>query len=253
VLRNLLKTDVELEAPTTLEDAMALARTYEQRLHMGNDPALCSHQRSSGRAGAAAKPLALPSPAIAMTPPPPRLKRLTSEEMTAKRERGECYNCTEKFSREHLKVCPMKGIYLLPMEDAPVAEVETGEDPLISLNAIMGISSVDTMQLDVCVEGDTLRALVDSGSTHSFISVAAASRLHLDPLPRLSLSIKVANGDCVATTGVCRAARIFINIEEFVVDLFVIPLDGFNMVLDVHWLRTLGPILWDFVRACMSC
>jgi hypothetical protein len=30
-LCNLLKTDVELEAPATLEDALALARTYEQR------------------------------------------------------------------------------------------------------------------------------------------------------------------------------------------------------------------------------
>jgi hypothetical protein len=30
-LRNPLKTDVELEHPATLEDAMALARAYEQR------------------------------------------------------------------------------------------------------------------------------------------------------------------------------------------------------------------------------
>jgi hypothetical protein len=34
-LHNPLKTDVVLEALTTLEDAMALARTYEQRLQMG--------------------------------------------------------------------------------------------------------------------------------------------------------------------------------------------------------------------------
>jgi hypothetical protein len=36
-------------------------------------------------------------------------------------------------------------------------------------------------------------------------------------------------------------------------DLFVIPLDGHEMVLGVQWLRTLGPILWDFNRAHMSC
>jgi hypothetical protein len=33
-LRNPLKTNIKLEA-STLEDAMALARTYEQRLQMG--------------------------------------------------------------------------------------------------------------------------------------------------------------------------------------------------------------------------
>jgi hypothetical protein len=37
-LRDPLKTDVELEQPTTLEEAMALARAYEQRLAMPADP-----------------------------------------------------------------------------------------------------------------------------------------------------------------------------------------------------------------------
>jgi hypothetical protein len=31
-------------------------------------------------------------------------------EIAAKRERSVCYNCAEKFSQEHLKVCPMKGL-----------------------------------------------------------------------------------------------------------------------------------------------
>jgi hypothetical protein len=47
-------------------------------------------------------------------------------------------------------------------------------------------------------------------------------------------------------------AEVFINNEEFVLDFFVIPLVGYEMVLGVHWLRTLGPILWDFGRAQMS-
>jgi hypothetical protein len=34
-LRNPLKTDIKLEASATLEDAMALARTYEQRYRWG--------------------------------------------------------------------------------------------------------------------------------------------------------------------------------------------------------------------------
>jgi hypothetical protein len=35
--------------------------------------------------------------------------------------------------------------------------------------------------------------------------------------------------------------------------LFVILLDGFDMVLGVQWVRSLGPILWDFDRCRMSC
>jgi hypothetical protein len=75
----------------------------------------------------------------------PRFKRLTPAEMVAKRERGECYNCTEKFSREHLKVCPVKGAFLLQMEEDDLSMEETEADPLISLNAITGISQAETL------------------------------------------------------------------------------------------------------------
>jgi hypothetical protein len=57
----------------------------------------------------------------------------------------------------------------------------------------------------------------------------------------------------VASASVCPNVKFFIDSKEFVLDLFVIPLAGYEMVLGVQWLRTLGPILWDFTRARMSC
>jgi hypothetical protein len=62
----------------------------------------------------------------------------------------------------------------------------------------------------------------------------------------------VVNGDKVANTGICKDVKFSIAGEEFVLDLFVIPLAGYEMVLGIHWLRTLSPILWDFAHACMS-
>jgi hypothetical protein len=50
---------------------------------------------------------------VSASPTVPRLKRVTATEMAAKRECGEWYNYSKKFSYGHLKVCPMKGIYLL--------------------------------------------------------------------------------------------------------------------------------------------
>jgi ferredoxin len=149
-LGNPLKTNVELEHPATLEDAMALARTYEQRLmdeSAGRNPppacAACMPQASS-------KLLPLTGPPLqgdTGRPTTPRFKRLTPAEMAAKRECGECYNCIEKFSHEHLKVCPVKGVFLLQMEEDDLSMEETEVDPLISLNAITGISQAETLQL----------------------------------------------------------------------------------------------------------
>jgi hypothetical protein len=174
--------------------------------------------------------------------------------MAAKREKDECYNCTELFTRVHLEVCPMKGIYLLQMDDdITLAKTDEAADPLISLHAIVGLANAETMQLAVCIDNYTLGALIDSGSTHSFISASATSLLHMEPEERLGLRVTVANGDRVASAGICRVVHIFIDSEEFIIDLFVILLEGYDMVLDMQWLHTLGPILWDFERARMSC
>jgi hypothetical protein len=80
-----------------------------------------------------------------------------------------------------------------------------------------------------------------------------ARRLNLQPSPRPGLNVAVANGDRVASDGVCSNTHIVIGTEEFIIDLYVIPLDGYDMVLGVHWLRTLGPLLWDFDHARLSC
>jgi len=37
--------------------------------------------------------------------------------MADRRAKGLCFNCPEKFSQEHLKIFPMKGIYLIELAD----------------------------------------------------------------------------------------------------------------------------------------
>jgi len=167
--------------------------------------------------------------------------------MAQRRLNGLCFNCPEKFSRDHLKHCTSKGIYLLEMsadEDSQDGS-ESDEDLKISLAAITGIQTSATLHLTARICDTHATALVDSGSTHSFIDEALAQRLGLTPDPRPGLSVGVANGDRVASAGLCKAVHLLID-KEFTVDLFVIPLGGFGIVLGCDWLRTLGPILWDF-------
>jgi hypothetical protein len=64
--------------------------------------------------------------------------------------------------------------------------------------------------------------------------------------PQDGLTVKVANGERVTSGGVCRAATMIVGSEQFHANFYALPLDGFDVVLGVQWLRTLGPILWDF-------
>ena len=123
---------------------------------------------------------------------------------------------------------------------------------MISLVAITGIRVEDTMRLYVTVSNKQFIALFNSGSTHNFVHGDVAQRIGLQFTPCPGAGVIVANGDRVACRGLARDVSILITDEVFSIDCYSIPLDTYDMVLDVMFLRTLGPILWDFDDLCMS-
>ena len=70
--------------------------------------------------------------------------------------------------------------------------------------------------------------------------------------PHSGLNVMVANGDRVTSVGLCQAMLIQIGQEEFTLDCYAMPLDGFDVILGVQWLGTLGPITWDFYNMMMT-
>jgi hypothetical protein len=52
--------------------------------------------------------------------------------------------------------------------------------------------------------------------------------------------------------GVIMANSDLITDEVFNIDCYSIPIDTYDMVLGVTFLRTLGLILWDFDDLCMA-
>lgn len=266
-----LSIDVELQNPADLQAAMSLARSYEQRLE---DDAVAAprivenKQRSALSFHSAPAPVPAPSrvgssmsssAAIVASKSPTRpgttgtrFRRLSAAEMAERREKGLCFNCPEKFSKDHHRQCSMKGIYLLEMDEGEDDDSINDDTVTISLHALTGIRTSKTMRLAVIIGGVTMSALVDSGSTHTFVATEAARRLGLSPTTKSGLNVMVANGDQVTSSGICSGIPIKIDSEDFITDCYVIPLVGYNVVLGVQWLRTLGPILWDFDKLTMS-
>ena len=192
-------------------------------------------------------------------------KRLSPEEMAERRKLGLCYNCDEPYVRGH----KCARLFYLEAQDYIVEEPDDDDEgdspapadatepfdpekPMISLSAITGIRAPATMQLRVRCGGQDLVALLDSGSTHNFISGAAASRTGLAFGDSKGAHVVVANGDRVACRGLARRLPIQVGGEEFYIDCYSIPLDAYDMVLGISWLTTLGPILWDFEGCRMA-
>lgn len=172
--------------------------------------------------------------------------------MACRREEGLCFNCPAKFSREHLKKCTMRSIYLLEVDGETTPGDGDSDDVQICSNAITDIETASMKHLDITVAGVLLRALVDLGLTHCFIATSVARLLGLVPSPRPGMTVGVANGDPVPYEDVCHAVPVDISSEHFVIDFFVTPLYGYALVLGCHWLRTLGLIIWDLNTLDMS-
>jgi hypothetical protein len=109
-----------------------------------------------------------------------------------------------------------------------------------------------TMQIRVTVGATSLLALLDTGSTHSFIAEDAARRTGLPIQPRPRMTATVANGEQVTCPGVLRRAPITIDNLGFHVDLFVMPLAGYDIVLGTNWMATLGQLVWDLVAGTVA-
>jgi hypothetical protein len=139
------------------------------------------------------------------------------------------------------------------MDDAAHYEdIITEEDIRISMHALPSVAPSDTLRLSVKINGVELTALVDSGSTHTFIHDEVARRVGLDITHRPDLMVTVAKGTRLRSSGICSSTTVGIHGEQFAIDCYALALDGFDVVLGVQWLKTLGPITWEFEALSMS-
>ncbi|WVZ53447.1 hypothetical protein U9M48_004387 [Paspalum notatum var. saurae] len=273
-LQEPLSIDVQMMNPMSLEVAMNLARSYERR-----EQVVAASQPPSSRPLPTRRGI-LPTPSGPSLLPPPSqrpnassaasaparsstttgrtIKRLSSDEMEDRRRQGLCFNCDEPYSKGHNRVC--KHLFLLDLaeaeddddtEDKDERDDAAATEPVISLHAIAGVTASQTMQVPVVLGATTVASLIDSGSTHNFISESAAAKTGLAFPQRAGMRVAVANGKHLPCVGVLQEATFTIHSAPFTTDIFILPLAGFDMVLGTQWLATLGPILWDFSNLTM--
>ena len=255
---------VRIHNPDTLAAAMSLARQVEL---MELDRAPPAPARLGARGllpqppprpalPAPPQPLALPAPPAGADPGgrEGNPRRLSTAEQAERRRLGLCFNCDEKYTRGHNRFCKriffIDGVEIEAADD-PAAQGDT-EAPCFSLQAVAGVPVADTMQLAVQLGAASLVALLDSGSTHSFISEEAARRSGLPLRHRPRLTAMVANDEKITCAGVIRDAPLLIAGASFPAELFVMPLAGYDIVLGTKWRGALGPIVWDLANRRMS-
>ena len=195
--------------------------------------------------------------------------------------KGLCFNCDEKYTPTHRcktqKLFWVKGLlqgstsskdveeenlsldtidYLAPADEvnegsAPTDEVDEGSPPQISFHAIAGTRAPQTIHITGTLKQCPLTVLIDSGSTHNFIDPLIIRKADVPTQSDLGFEVMVASGDRLRGNGISKGVVIHSQGVPIQADFYLLSLGGVDAVLGAHWLRTLGPVVWDFA-ACLS-
>ena len=135
--------------------------------------------------------------------------------------------------------------YLGEDEDDEVVmqeEEQDGEPLEISLHAIFGKDTPETMKIYGRIGQSNFLVLIDSGSNHNFMSLALAQLLRLKPKNEGGMDVMVASREKLRSPGKCVQIPVELQGWKFSIDFYILQLEGYGVVLCIQWLRMLGPI-----------
>jgi hypothetical protein len=133
------------------------------------------------------------------------------------------------------------------MEDTLNAEYGS-----LSLNAISGTEKGEVMKLRAIVKNKVLLILVDSGSSHCFISSAFVRSTGLPTLPTHKKTVRVANGDILISDEYVPQLDWWIQGHSFTTDMRVLDLQAYDAIIGYDWLKAHSPITHDWGNKSMT-
>jgi hypothetical protein len=187
-------------------------------------------------------------------------------EMAERRAQGLCMFCDEQFTPGHQFKHKRYQINVLeiadddcngeePTSETSVVELEplsTFENAQLSLQALTGIANYQTMRVTGLHKKKMLHILLDSGSTHNFLDFEIAKSLGCKLEAIAPLSVTGGGGHKLEAAYICRGFKWQLQQAEFTADVIVLPLVCCDLILGIQWLKSLGPILWDFEKLQME-
>ncbi|GFS38385.1 hypothetical protein Acr_00g0057160 [Actinidia rufa] len=137
-------------------------------------------------------------------------KRITGQEARARREKGLCYYCDEKYIPGHC--CNNPQLFMIedfPTTDEPSLEPNPTElVPEISYHAMTGTSHPQTIRVLGKLQNHEVTVLIDGGSTHNFIDQNVVSKFGLHVVQDKTFQVMVANREKIDCAGQCFSSHL---------------------------------------------
>lgn len=276
-LKEEISSALYLNKPITLRDARDKARRQESLIEV-----MDRRNRNYRKMGSSSSPTKMFSLGVKVQnaivkevtnkPLPVGVKKLTYTEMTERRNNGLCFNCDEKFSAGH--VCKSKQIFMITIEEETggceeeetkvIWDVEEDCNPWginnkdndvaadLSLHAISWTQGLHTIKVRGSIKNRQVSLLLDSGSSHSFISSALVKQLRLNPSPFSEVGVTVANGEKIPCNQVVEGVKWYMSNKLFSSNFHVINLGSYDMIFGINWMKRFSPDIFDFETNSIS-
>jgi hypothetical protein len=140
-----------------------------------------------------------------------------------------------------------------PSQDENVEAILSEElTPTISCNALVGISTPQTLKIEGYIKKKKVIVLIDSGSTHNFIHYKLAKALNCFVYPVPEFQVMIADGGTINCSGKCN--KINLTMGEYVMNspMISIPMGGADVVLGIQLLQSLGTMDFNFQELFMK-
>lgn len=122
----------------------------------------------------------------------------------------------------------------------------------LSLNAVQGTDSNKTVRMTGNMCGKEVIILIDSGSTHNFISEALASRWRSWTELETPMHVRVENGQILHCSHEITACPVWISGYAFNLPLKVLLLHCYDLILGIDWLEQHSPMEVDWMGKWLS-
>jgi hypothetical protein len=258
-LREDIKPMVMVQRPSTLDSACALALVQEEAVD--SNKKFSSRKYDSFYSRGAAKSVgSVPVPVAVSVDKQIGVVGSSDDKLKAlkqyRRARGLCDRCAVKLVQGH-KCAPtvqlhvMQELWDLFSEDENVdspAEVLGQSDAegqiCVSLSeaGATGQDSTRSMRLLGEIQGNAVLILIDSGSSHSFLSTKIAELLDGSTPLLHPLTVAVANGHSMQCQSQFERVTWAVQGYEFQSDLKVLPLLHYDMIVGYDWLEKFSPM-----------
>lgn len=186
--------------------------------------------------------------------------------MAYRKAKGLCYKCGGKWGPQHK--CPtsvplnmIEEVWQLmaePMEassHAPTVHSDSDDELMaISAPALGGTTSSKTFKLMAFIKQHQCVILVDSGSTHNFISEQLAASLSPWSALASPMSVKIADGATILCTHEILNCEWSVQGILFTTTFKILPLKCYDAILGIEWLENYSPmqVQWKRKWLCFS-